>query len=344
MRDQHIHHEQGTGAEAQVATLARARDLLSAARSDPRGKEFAIALENLTSEVDNLELSGRGFGRLVADVNDAARKAQMAYYLDPSVRIYTSEKETRRLFSVTPYRVKEVHRFRVGEDRFATLLVEPMGSEAHVHLGFSRDQDPFALVVTSEVKWYTERLAKGDEACGKTSPLSDDRAAEVTRCQTALAKVRDRLGVDIEKAVLAGTERHELQHQIDGPHLPLSRAVLELLAGFSEDAQDRANRELSAYIAEMTTQTVPPHLTLLHLFPFGIVSRGGAEHRVSVMLLETLSGQKLRFGAREVDPETYGKAFEEQMSKGDEELREAARKAYKFHFGVDLQEPSAERP
>ena len=226
----------------------------------------------------------------------------------------------------------------MGGGRFATLLVEPITSDPHAHLGFSRDQDPFALVLRSEIHAYAARFAEEGSTCDPG--FRANLAAEVSRCRAALAALRARLGSGLEKAVESATERHELQHQVDGPHLPLSGAVTELLAGFSEEAQDRANRELSAYVAEMTTPTAPPQLTLVHLFPFGVGGRGGAEHRVAVILLETLSGKKLRYGARDVDPQTYARAFESQVARTDDDLREAARRAYRIHFGTDLLEPA----
>ncbi|MEZ4307142.1 MAG: hypothetical protein R3F14_03745 [Polyangiaceae bacterium] len=296
-RDEHARAEGGTGAEAQVATKARSREMVAAARGAPDGREVAGAMETLAREVDDLELSGRAFGRLVGDVNDAARRAGLPYYLDPQVRVLVSKEGTRRLFHVSPYRVKEVHGYRVGGDRFATLIVEPMTGGGRVHLGFSRDQDPFALVLRSEIDAYAERVSAEGAGC-HAGKAEGEQAAALARCDVELAKLRRRLGVGMAQAVLSATERHELQHQIDGPHLPLSGEVAELLAGFSDEAQDRANRELSAYIAEMTAEGAPPQLTLVHLFPFGVVARGGAEHRVAVLLLETLSGRKLRFGAR----------------------------------------------
>ncbi|XXY48602.1 hypothetical protein WME91_52225 [Sorangium sp. So ce269] len=342
-RDAHARSARGTGAEAQVLTKARGREMLAAARAQPDGKDFAAALAALAGQVDDLELSGRAFGRLVAEANDAARRAGLPYYLDASVILGVSAEGTMRRFYTTPYRVKEVHVFRVGEDRFATLLVEPMTEGGRVHLGFSRDQDPFALVLGSEVRSYAERAGQEGGTCHAAAGGAPGASAgALARCDAALAALRGRLGAALEQAVLAGTERHELQHQIDGPHLPLSPAVAELLAGFSDEAQDRASRELSAYIAEMTASDAPPQLTLVHLFPFGVVARGGAEHRVATILLETLAGKKLRFGAREVDPETYAQAFEAQVSRGDDELREAARRAYREHFGVDLLEPVRE--
>lgn len=330
-RDSHARAERGTGAEAQVATKARARALIAAAKAQPAGRDLAAALEVLAREVDDLELSGRAFGRLVAEANDAARRADLPYYLDPSIRIGATDQGMTRRFHLTAFRVEEVHGWMVGKDRYATLIVAPLTPETRPHLGFSRDQDPFALVVRSSIGRYVARFDKGgEEICGAS-----------TGCKAALAQVRGRLGAELEKAIQAGTERHELQHQIDGPHLPLSGAVSELLAGFADEAQDRANRELSAYIAEMTTRDAPPQLTLLHLHPFGMTARGGAEHRVAVILLETLSGKRLRLGAREVDPATWSAAFEAQVARGDDELREAARRAYRRCFGVEMVEPVA---
>lgn len=343
LRDDHARAERGTGAEAQVATRASVRALVAAlntaAGGQREGQGFAAAIDRLADEVDDLELSGRAFGRLVAEANDASRRAELPYYLDPSIRVAVTDQGTSRLFYLTPYLVEEVHGWKVGHDRFATLLVSPMTGDPHTHLGFSRDQDPFALIVQSEVRWYASRYreADGGDTCG-ASPRAE-LAGPVARCRAALAPLRERLGARLEDAVLAATERHELQHQIDGPHLPLSGAVAELLAGFTDEAQDRANRELSAYIAEMTAKAAPPQLTLVHLFPFGVEGRGGAEHRVATLLLETLAGRKLRTGPRDVDPAAYAAAFDAQVSRGDDDLREAARRAYRAHFGAELLDP-----
>ena len=340
VRDSHARADQGTGAEAQVRAKGRARDMLAAIKAQPSGKGVLPAMESLASDVDDLELSGRAFGRLVAEANDAARSDGLPYYLDPEIRIRTTEQATTRVFYVTPYRVQEVHGYRVGGARFATLLVDAMTGDHHVHLGFSRDQDPFALVERSEIKWYSERLAKGEDTCGKGQ--AGVSAQNVALCDAALVKQRDLLGASLETAVLAGTERHELQHQIDGPHMVLSGILTEMMAGYSDEAQDRANRELSAYIAEMTAKEAPPQLALIHLFPFGVSPRGSSEHRVAILLLETLSGKKLRIGAREVDPDAYAAAFEEQVSRPDSDLRDAARRAWRTHFGADLPDPVRE--
>ena len=86
----------------------------------------------------------------------------------------------------------------------------------------------------------------------------------------------------------------------------------------------------------------PPVLTLIHLFPFGVVARSGPEHRVAVIVVETLANRKLRFGAREVDPTTFTRAFEDLAERGDEELRRAAQRAYEHHFGSACPDPERE--
>ena len=338
IRDSHVRSDYGTGAEAQVATKARSRELLSALRGRPEGKDVLAAMESLASDVDDLELSGRAFGRLAAAANDAARRAELPYYLDPSVRIRTTEEATTRTFYLTPYRVKEVHGFRVGDAKFATLFVDGMTGDHHVHLGFSRDQDPFALVERSEIKWYSERLAKQEDTCGSNNDAVFDRRP----CVDALTRELAALGPDLEKAVLLATERHELQHQIDGPHLPLSPMLADKMAGYAEESQDHANRELSAYIAEMTTKESPPALTLIHLYSFGWGRMRGAESWAAVVLMETLSGKPLRRGPVELEQGSYGAVFAEQVNRPAEELREAARRAWKAHFGADLVEPVRE--
>ncbi len=119
-RDAHARsgRAQGTGAEAQVLTRARSREMLAVARAQPDGEDAAAALATLAAQVDDLELSGRAFGRLVAEANDAARRAGLAYYLDAAVNLSVSADGAARRFYTTPYRVKEVHAYRVGDDRF----------------------------------------------------------------------------------------------------------------------------------------------------------------------------------------------------------------------------------
>src|SRR5262249_34402327 len=135
---------------------------------------------------------------------------------------------------------------------------------SHFRLGFSRDMDPFALVVTDEVDKYKDDLDKDAGRCGAAPQGLDEIDNAMLRCGEALAAVRARLGASLREVVLATTERHELQHQIDGPHLPLAAPVAELLGGYVKESQNRANRELSAYVAELTTEGGSPPLELVH--------------------------------------------------------------------------------
>ena len=338
VRDRHARSDQGTGAEAMVATKARAREMLTAAKAESNGSEYAAALDALASDVDDLELSGRAFGRLVAHVNDAARRSELPYYLDPEIRIFTSEETTTRIFTVTPYRVHEVHGYRVGKDRFATLLVDAMTVDHHSHLGFSRDQDPFALVERSEIKWYSEQFTKGESTCGRGR--EGVTQANVDRCDSALRKQLGALGDRLETAILAGTERHELQHQIDGPHLPLAGRVIDLLEGYDPSAQDRVNREASAFLAELTTKSIAPKLTLVMLAQhiFGSQEQKGVYAKTAIVVLEALSGRSIRRGSF-VDGDKFWAVYDKLFEEDDDKLRARAKEAWEEMFDTKLPQP-----
>src|SRR5262249_16278730 len=151
----------------------------------------------------------------------------------------------KRRFVVHAYELEAIHRWRVDDRPFATLIVRGLGSRraSHFRLGFSRDMDPFALVVADEVQTYGDDLDKDagrDARCGVPLQGDSEIDAALAGCGQALEIARARVDAGLRDAVLASTERHELQHQIDGPHLPLAPAVAELLAGYAKASQDRA--------------------------------------------------------------------------------------------------------
>ena len=149
------------------------------------------------------------------------------------------------------------------------------------------------------------------------------------------------LGQDPAKpqaAVLAVTERHELQHQIDGPHLPTARAVSRKLAGVGDDDIDRVNRELSAYLSELTAEGAPASLGLIRLLRFALLGRG-VEHWVAILAFEALSGRSMGRGA--LAAAELSRAFSELAALPDEALRARAAEAWSGLFGGTL--PSLER-
>lgn len=325
-------------AEETVRMKAAARAMSAAAKSLDPG--LAAAIDTLAREGDDLDVAGRKFHRLVMDVNEAARKASVPFYLDPIVILSETKDGLRRTFRVTTYQIEEVRPVKVEGRAYATLHVKTLGGfGGHgSRLGFSRDAQPFALVVLDEIaaaekQWKATALAD-PPTCLDTVAFSPAADMALRHCGKLLRRIS--VEYSLREAIVTMTERHELQHQIDGPHLPISPWVERRLVGYAEPARDRANRELSAYLAEMTSDA-PPHLALVHALPFALLARGGAEHHVAVMMLMALTDQKIP-RAREdgVDDEKIANAFDELAHLTEEELRKRAAEGWKAAFGSQL--------
>ncbi|MGZ3475700.1 MAG: hypothetical protein ACXWUG_16610 [Polyangiales bacterium] len=329
-----------SGAQELVTLKGLVREVDQAAKQLDPG--YAAALGALTHE-DDLDVAGRRWHHLVASANEAARQAGLPYYLDPTVRIFQTADGLVRTFRVSSYRIEEVHPVKVGGDPYATLHVRALGPMAgHGNrLGFSRDLQPFALVVLDEI----EVAEKDDRAIAESedprcaSSIDPEANHGLRLCGQAVAAMVKDKSFDLHAAWVALTERHELQHQVDGPHLPLSAQVLARMTGYAEAAQRQANRELSAYIAELTA-AAPPKLGLLHMAPFALVARGGPEHHVAVILLSALSKRPIPKVDRVDGPDTkeLSKALEDLLQLDDATLRERAFALWKDAFGRKLPE------
>ena len=111
------------------------------------------------------------------------------------------------------------------------------------------------------------------------------------------------------------------------------------MTGYAEAAQRQANRELSAYVAELTGDA-PPKLGILHLAPFALVARGGPEHHVAVVLFSALTKRPIPKVDRVDGPDTreLSQALEELLALDDTTLRDRARDLWKDAFGKKLPE------
>jgi hypothetical protein len=321
-----------------------AKDLVDAAKKVDPG--VADALVALTSESDDLDLAGRRFFRLIEDVNEASRRARLPYYVDPTVALRESKDGIRRLFYASTFRIDSVNRWDVGGRELATLVVHPVsgGRASHGLLGFSRDAQPFALVDVDEIEPYRKELeeAHARGACStQVSPPYDAEKAWAA-CGDLLSSLVEGAGTGLGDALVTGTERHELQHQIDGPHLPMSGAVLGRLGAYVPSFQDRVNRELSAYVAELTADGLAPKLELVHLAQFVLGEPAGAYHHTAVLAFEALSGRTLRRGVEpegKVDYDAFADVLTELGRLDDAALRRSAERAYRKLYNVDLAAP-----
>ena len=335
---------QSSSAQAMVEVKGAARELTSAARGlgGAPGGGLGGAFEGLTREADALDLGGRRWYRLIGDVNEASRASGLPYYVDPTVRIRQTDDGLRRHFFALSYRIERVQRFDAGRGELAALHVRQLGHgrDSHQRLGFSRDLQPFALVVLDELEPFEKELTAHATAspprCTAREAADPDAADGLARCGEVLGRVLASAPGGLLPPLTSTTERHELQHQLDGPHLPLASLVLRRMGAYADEAQARVNRELSAYVAELTTEGASPRLGLVHLVRFGLLGRRGTEHHVAAIAFEALSGREVRDGDGQLDRAALAEVFSELCAEDDATLRARAAKTWAELFGAKL--------
>lgn len=330
------------GAQDRLLVKERGKKLSQAAKE--LDSALGEAVRAMTEESDDLDLGGRKWGRLVEGVNEASRKAGLPYFLDPDVVTRIEKDDLRQSFAVFPYRIEQVQQFDVDGRAFATLRVHRIGNsrQAHGRLGYSRDSLPFALVILEETEQQGEVFASLVRMgyCTDDIAFNQELYGGLDRCGKLF---KDYAGSDptrVSKAVLEGTERHELQHQIDGPHLPTAPIVIETMGGYAKSSQDRVNREVSAFLAEATAAGAAPKVALVQLAQYMLArdDNNGTYSKTAVACFEALSKKKIRRGNR-LDGDAFWKVYEELFLLSDDELRQRARLAWSEQFDAELVEP-----
>jgi hypothetical protein len=315
-----------------------AHEVIAAARRiDP---DLGQAVSELARESDDLDVTGRKWFRLLGAVNSVCQEKHMPYFADPSFDWYEDREshELRRVVRENSYAVERVTPYVALGKSFATLHVRQLGHRVDTHggrLGFSSDAQPFALVVLDEVDDYARSFDARGHGCWAAGVFS---GPPVPKCDAVVARLVEEKSV--RELVLAGTERHELQHQIDGPHLVLSPLVEERLRRYTDEVQDRVNRELSAYLAQLTAEGEAPRIGFVHLAQFALSSGGGTYPTTSRLALCALEDE----WCDEVESEPEITARVERLADASSEsIRERSRRAYKKVFGVPLASPQAQR-
>jgi len=300
------------------------------------GQELGLGsvLKRLSKETENLQLAGRRWYRLLAEVNAAIRAQGLPYYLDPTVFLYRLDGDMRRHFQMRSYRVEALQRFQVQGVQLSTLEVKRLDTQGGDSplLGFSRDRQPFAIIQLEESERFYRRLKEAAEegSCGEA------------RWPEAISGMRvcgENLGSWLGESaslLIAIVRRHELQHQIDGPHLPLSAAVLRRLSGYPSEFKKRVNRELSAYIAELSVEEVDPHLGLVQLLDFALNSAQGPLHHTALITLESLVRADCYGAGTQADPKAALRAFQELAALSPEALRAQAAQTWARLYGEPL--------
>lgn len=334
--------------EARVLLKERGKALTKAASElDPA---LGAAVTRLVEESDDLDLAGRRWGNLVTDVNEASRRAGLPYYLDADIVTEFDKESFRHSFAVYPYRIEEVRPYDVGGRAYATLRVRRIGRlrQGHGRLGFSRDSQPFALVILEETEEHGELFSALSKMgyCTDSVVANQELYGGLDTCGRLLKEYAATVeGADgrrvIAQGVLAGTERHELQHQIDGPHVPLSPAVLAIMEGYAHSSQDQVNREVSAFLAELTAEGAAPKVTLVQLAQYLLAREDptGTYGKTAIACFEALSGKTIRRGYR-LDGKAFWPVYEQLFTLPDDELRARAKQTWEREFDDELVTPA----
>jgi hypothetical protein len=297
---------------------------------------LAKALEEMGRAARDLDLAGRGWHRAVGRTNEAIRASGLPYYLDPTVFPYAWQGERRRHFGMRSYRVLRVRQFDVEGEDFATLHVDRLDTSRGTSslLGFSRDLQPFAIVDRRESHGFRDDLQRYAEADPPQCSTDSSTALGLGACGALLARVVARMP-ELGSAISAMTDRHELQHQIDGPHLRIPAALQETVP-YGPQRMQQANRELSAYLAEMTGTDVDPHLCLVHVGRFAMLGERDMLQHIALLILGTMTDQRLYDADGEPDQHRVAGAFAQLSVLAADELRTRAKEAWATLYGEAL--------
>jgi hypothetical protein len=287
-----------------------------------------LAVTALVTGSSELDVAGRRWFRLLEGVNEASRRRNLPYYLDPTILSVRRGGRSERLLLLHPYRIERVDGARFDDTDYALLSVRRLGEARarHRFLGFSRDVQPFALVVLDEVEPYAASLREL-AAADPPSCVEGSAPAVFARC----GKLLRELGPS-ESAIRKLVERHELEHQIDGARFPIASVVQS--SGIHPDFVDEVNRELSAYLAEFDTPGVSPKLALVHLLPFAFRHPKDPLHHVGHSVFAALSGEEPASAERSEG--AVARRFDALAALPDDELRRRCRDAYEEIFDSAL--------
>jgi hypothetical protein len=313
------------GREAAGALVSRGRAL---------GDGLGDALAGLTGEDRGLGLAERRWYARVERVNAAAAAIGLPYYVEPSAIVVTPAESVRRWLRVDAHRIVATRSFVSEGTRVSTLHLRGLRREGvDDTLGRSRDVEPHALIALDEIDAYAaelERLlsqailAQTPPSCAalSTSPAVDDA---VRACGAVLAALAHE--GSLVSALVATTERHEVQHRLDGAWLPRSCWLDERLGLRPERERRTVQRELRAYLAQAAGPDPAPRLTLVRLARLALVARRGPDRDAASLALSLLSG---------TDSPAVGVPLLAPLD--DAALRARARAAFRRIAGVPLAE------
>ena len=268
--------QQRSGAEA--LQLLRQQELELGAAATRTDGELGRRIDRLVRAADALDRTGQLWIDAVHGVNRRIRQLGLPYYVDGNVVQVTSRvaESTRRVFYVTTYRVEQVHRFADRGRPYAALHVRRLDrlNLLGARLGATRRDEPFALVmvdvIAETVKDRLDSLAAAS-SCGfgreRVGDLLDDPLAAIgvdEACGAAIGALLAARGLDLGRTAepaqaaellvalqIDATERHEIQHQVDGEELDVPRELFAFAPWADDEGLTLVSQEASAHLAEL---------------------------------------------------------------------------------------------
>ena len=266
---------------------------------------------------DRGNIAQRSWNRVVARLNEANRLAALPYYVDPTEMVVDVHSENRRWLHLDTYRIVRVRHFACAARLCGALHVRRMTPErsARPLLGLSRDAQAFAVVVLgARIDAYAGEI---EGLARKTPPRCANRpkappwlSAALVRCGTLLAG--QALNGDFPSKLLSSVERHELEHQLDGPQLRPA-VLLGHRPRFAQTEDSlRTNRELSAYLAQLTAPGDTAHLSLVRLLRLYLLDAARSDATAARLTFAAMLGREVASS-----PDEVVRAFEELADQGN---------------------------
>ena len=275
----------------------------------------------------------------------------MPYYIQANYVEMSPNARIRRIFYVLTYRVEQLRRFKVEGEEYAAIHLRKLGgiNLGGRWLGLVRGDMPFALVMLDEVEDHAQSVLQAitnDGGCGSSQnsyhPLAE-RAD--TACASFISDLLRERGYDIDKdqealldlfvdIQIRSTERHELQHLVDGtgPDIPLE--LFELAPRATDAHLSIAAKELSAQLAEFNTDdplAVALALAQAQSFLLSTQDRGGVYRLGAGLILEELTQQKAIKAFGSVELQTVVDAWTILRQKTQQKISWAEGRAQAAH-------------
>jgi len=329
----------GTESSAHKAHVERQVEiLLGAAYAIDR--DFGEDIRSFVRISEDPDFSGRVWLRAIRRINERVRNLNMPYYIQANYVEMSPNARIRRMFYVLTYRVERLRRFTVDGEAFAAIHLRKLGgiNLGGRWLGLVRGDMPFALVMLDEVENHADSVLHAitnEGGCGSSEwsyhPLADQAD---TACASFITDLLTERGFDINQdhealrdlfvdIQIRSTERHELQHLVDGtgPSIPLE--LFELAPRASDAQLSIAAKELSAQLAEFNTDdplAVALALAQAQSFLLNEEEGGGVYRLGAGLIIEHLTQQNVikNFGAVDLQPVVDAWTLLRQKTQGKE--------------------------